>query len=62
MIHARENPARMMLHITCDTPHTRASATPTVKYTTHRKRAQGMAARARKAVLRIFIGFMAAVF
>jgi len=62
MIHARENPARMMLHITCNTPHTRASATPAVKYTTHRKRAQGTTARARKAVLIIFIGIMAVVF
>jgi len=62
MIHARENPARMILHITCNTPHTRASATPTVKYTTHRKRAQGTAARARKAVLKIFIAFIVAAF
>ena len=62
MTHTREMPNRTMLHIACSTPQTRASATPTVKYTTHRKRAQGAAKRARMAVLIIFAGFITVVF
>lgn len=62
MTHTREMPNRTMLHIVCNTPQTRASATPTVKYTTHRKRAQETEKRARMAVLIIFAGFITVVF
>ena len=52
----------MMLHTICNTPLIRVSIIPTMKYTTQSTRAHGTAARARNAVLKISIAFMAVVF
>jgi len=61
MIHMREKPNRTMPHTICNTPLIRASNIPTVKYTTHRKKAHGTATRARNTVLIILIGFITVV-
>ncbi len=59
---ARETPNKTMFHTIRNTPLNRASIIPTMKYTTQSTRPHGTAARARNAVLRISIAFMAAVF
>lgn len=59
---ARETPNRTMPHTIRNTPLIRASIIPTMKYTVQSTRAHGTTARARNAVLRIIIAFMAAAF
>lgn len=59
---ASETPNRTMLHTIRNTPLIRTSIIPTMKYTTQSTRAHKTAAKARNAVLRIFIAFTTAVF